>query len=90
MFPNFGVYGHSIQTTGTYVAGFPSSNHANENQRPKLTIVYITATHVNYNDQSKPHTVILQQNYPNPFNVGTTIFFTLLEFSSVTLKILDV
>ncbi|MDZ7319120.1 MAG: DNRLRE domain-containing protein [candidate division KSB1 bacterium] len=43
-FPNYGIYGHCIQTNGTCVAGFHSSDHPTASQRPRLIIIFKTST----------------------------------------------
>ncbi|MFC1898294.1 DNRLRE domain-containing protein [Candidatus Cloacimonadota bacterium] len=81
---NFGVYCNCINTTGTCVAGFNSSDHADSTVRPKLTIDYGP---VGVQNNVVFPEVKLEQNYPNPFNPSTEIRFDLSKTGYVDLKI---
>lgn len=85
-FPNYGIYGHCIQTNGTCVAGFHSSDHPTASQRPRLIIIYNAATAIQ-REPAPPEEFQLLQNYPNPFNGATTIKYDLQQPASVCLKI---
>jgi hypothetical protein len=50
----------------------------------------ITLTAIEEDGNDTPNLTALRQNYPNPFNPTTTICFTLLERTRVTLSIYDV
>ncbi|MFC1887971.1 DNRLRE domain-containing protein [Candidatus Cloacimonadota bacterium] len=86
---NFGVYCHAINTTGTCVAGFNSSDHPNSELHPKLTIDY----NVTYADENSI-TIggdIYVSNYPNPFNPETKIIFTTeQEFAHTEVSIYNI
>jgi len=88
-FPNYGLYGHCIQTSGTCVAGFHSSDHANASQRPQLIIIYSSASGVKNNDKNQPEQFLLLQNYPNPFNSTTTIKYAIPQEELVSLIVYD-
>ena len=41
-------------------------------------------------DPLKPFKFLISQNYPNPFNAQTTIQYSLVELSDVTIEIYDI
>ncbi len=89
---NFGILGHSINTTGTGsgAIGYYSSRYADSTQRPTLTIKYITtATNVKSESHNLPDSFHLDA-YPNPFNPSTTISYTLKHADWVKINIVDI
>lgn len=59
--------------------------------RPRLRILYSTATALREQQQQKslPRTLRLYQNHPNPFNPTTTIRIGLAQTEDVSLKVFD-
>lgn len=89
---NFGILGHSVNTTGTGsgAIGYYSSRYTNTAQQPQLVITYTTnATSVRSETRNLPQFFQLKA-YPNPFNPMTNITYSLEESSWVSLDVIDI
>jgi hypothetical protein len=89
---NFGIFGHSINTTGTGsgAIGYYSSRYTDSTQQPTLTIKYIAkTTHVKSESHNLPDSYHLDA-YPNPFNPSTTISYVLKHSDWVKINIVDI
>jgi hypothetical protein len=84
---NFGLYGHSAQTTSQCCAEFNSSDASPDTVRPKLTITYLDPRDAEERGASRPIRFSLGQNHPNPFNPATVIEYSIPRTEAVSLKI---
>ncbi|MBU0559221.1 MAG: T9SS type A sorting domain-containing protein [Bacteroidetes bacterium] len=55
-----------------------------------LPIITLTITSIEIEDGTIPNSFSLEQNYPNPFNPNTTIKFSLVERSNISLDIYSI
>jgi|GEM_PF-910754 len=88
-YPNYGIYGHAVNTTGMCVIGFYSSDYSIAANRPKLEITYFEMA-VKQISAPKPVNLILQPASPNPFNEAAIITFSLPQEAFVTLEVFDI
>ena len=87
-YDNFGVYGHTLNSSGTCCVEF-SSGDGSALFRPKLTIEY-TPLGVEKPNEYQPLTFGLTDCYPNPFNASMTIDYSISQKGLVTASIYNV
>jgi hypothetical protein len=86
---NHGTYGHCFETTSTCCAEFQSSDCSNEEDHPKLTIVYSVQIGTNPTEGGLPAQISAVDAYPNPFTSLLNIRYSTQSPGPVTLSICD-
>ena len=87
-FDNFGIYGHTQNSSGTCCVEFSSAD-GSALYRPKLTVEYTPLT-VENPETSQPVTFGLIDCYPNPFNAEISINYSISRKGPVSLEIYNV
>jgi hypothetical protein len=85
---NYGIYSHCQNTVSTCCAEFNSSDVANANQRPRLTIEYTEQTNAEPERSARSSRLHLG-SYPNPFTGRTTVRYELVRPCQVSVDAYD-
>lgn len=85
---NFGWILIGNEASNSTSKRFDSRENPTEENRPRLTITYMTGTSTEQPEH--PSTLHLAGNYPNPFMDATTVRFDLARPQSISLRIYDV